>query len=249
VIRSRVVFFRRLRNAGSIAAISFAALAPFAVKLNAAPPPAEPAQASKIDRFLGVYQPLPPGVTLPGGLHDSGDLKDLALTPAAMEKQKSTELKWDAARNCRIVGPVRMMARANARFEFVPSLDGGLYMLFKNANLGSRREFKFAAAMPKDLAPFWIGHSIAHWKDADTFEVQTAGFNDRTWLNDQAAPHSDQLHTTEEYHLLPNGDLRLTMTVIDPVMLAHPFTYVRYFQRQTGTLGELFCEEEFRQNP
>jgi hypothetical protein len=224
-------------------------LAPWAGPLHAAGGEDKAAQMAKIERFLGVYQAVPLRTALPGGLRGAGDLRDLPLTPTAMEQQKKVDLKWDAAKNCRIVGPVRMMAREDTRFELAPTLTGGLYMIYKNANLGSRRDFEFGKQAAADAKPFWVGHSVAHWKDADTFVVETTGYNGLTWLNDAGAPHSDALTTVEEYHLLPSGDLRLTMMVTDAKTLARPFPYVRYFARQGGVLGEVFCEEEMRQNP
>ncbi len=206
------------------------------------------AQAKKIEPFLGVYELVPAEKALPGGLKASGNLSDLKLRPAAAEAAKKSNPKLDAAKICRIVGPVRMMALPGTRMELVPTLRNGFYMMFKNSNLGNRRQIEFAAPPATPAEPFWLGHSYAHWKDTTTFVVDTTGYNDRTWLNAAGAPHSDKLHTVEEYHLLPSGDLKLTMTIMDPVTLAAPFTYVRYYARQQGVLGELLCEEDFRQN-
>jgi hypothetical protein len=38
-----------------------------------------------------------------------------------------------------------------------------------------------------------VGYSVGHW-DTDTLVVDTAGFNDRTWLDTGGHPHSDALH-------------------------------------------------------
>ena len=53
---------------------------------------------------------------------------------------------------------------------------------------------------------------------------------------------------TEIYRLLPGGQyLEITVTIEDPSVLTHPYTYTRLYQRQTSGLGDLFCEET-RQN-
>ena len=52
---------------------------------------------------------------------------------------------------------------------------------------------------PKEFAqPSWLGYSIGHW-DRDTFVVESAGFNDKTWLDVTGHPHSEALRMTERY--------------------------------------------------
>jgi len=50
----------------------------------------------------------------------------------------------------------------------------------------------------------WLGDSPAHW-EGDTLVVDTVGFNDRTWLNDQGAQHSDALHLVERIRPILSG--------------------------------------------
>ena len=38
------------------------------------------------------------------------------------------------------------------------------------------------AAAPQDMNPTWMGYSIGRW-NGDEFVVQTAGFNDKGWLD------------------------------------------------------------------
>jgi len=58
------------------------------------------------------------------------------------------------------------------------------------------------------MDPLWMGDSIATW-DGDTLVVDTIGLNDKTWLNSQGVPHSDQLHVTERYRRPDLGHLQV----------------------------------------
>jgi hypothetical protein len=42
----------------------------------------------------------------------------------------------------------------------------------------------------------WLGHSIGRW-EGSTLVVDTAGFNDETWLDRLGRPHSDRLRVVE----------------------------------------------------
>ncbi|MBZ5632514.1 MAG: carboxypeptidase regulatory-like domain-containing protein [Acidobacteriia bacterium] len=49
---------------------------------------------------------------------------------------------------------------------------------------------------PKNLDPSWMGHSVGRW-EKDTLVVDTAGFNDRSWL--RVFPHTEMLHVVQRY--------------------------------------------------
>ena len=61
-----------------------------------------------------------------------------------------------------------------------------------------RQVFTDGRPFPADFTPSWLGSSIGRW-EGDTFIVETAGFNDQTWLDDSGHPHSDALRTTERF--------------------------------------------------
>ena len=58
-----------------------------------------------------------------------------------------------------------------------------------------RQIFVDGRAHPEDVTPTYMGHSIGKW-DGDALVVDTVGFNDKTWLDRDGHPHSDQLHVT-----------------------------------------------------
>src|SRR3984893_14581898 len=49
---------------------------------------------------------------------------------------------------------------------------------------------------PKDVNPTWMGDSIGKW-EGDTLVVDSVGFNDKTWLDNEGHPHSEDLHVVE----------------------------------------------------
>jgi len=49
----------------------------------------------------------------------------------------------------------------------------------------------------EDLWPTYNGASVGHW-EGDMLVVESAGFNDRTWLDFTGHPHTEALQVTEE---------------------------------------------------
>ncbi len=204
---------------------------------NAAPP-----ADARLRSLAGVYEPVAAGVALPGGRKMGGSPADIALLPPALATAKARDLTFDPAKHCIVVGPFRMMARADARFELLPT-SNRITMLFERTALGNKRELYLGRAQhAAKLPPTYQGDSIARW-EGDALVVDTAGFNDLTWLNDAGAPHSEALRLVERLQLLPGGQiLEYQITATDPQSLAKPYTYTRYFQRSGTALQEDFCE-------
>jgi hypothetical protein len=192
--------------------------------------------------LTGVYESISAADTLPGGLKNSGSPSEVTLQPAAAEKMKSVNLKEDADRLCLPVGPFRMMAGEHVRIEFAPSAPGLLYLFYEDISHGHMRLIHFDRPHPARLEPTWLGDSTGKW-EGDTFVIDTVGFNDRTWLNKNGAPHSDALHLTERIRLVLNGTaLEYKVTAEDPKALMRPYTYTRYYQKSPTEIREDFCE-------
>jgi len=77
--------------------------------------------------------------------------------------------------------------------------------------------------LPVDPFPSWMGYSTGKW-EADTLVVETAGFNDKTWLDVRGHPHSESLRVEERFHRRDFGHMDIQATVDDPVMLTKPVT-------------------------
>src|ERR1700726_3695433 len=64
----------------------------------------------------------------------------------------------------------------------------------------------------------WWGYSVGRWMDDYTFEAESNGFDDRTWLDNAGRPHSDALHVIEQYHRADRDHLEMSITIDDPKM-------------------------------
>ena len=81
------------------------------------------------------------------------------------------------------------------------------------------------AGHPSNWDPTWMGHSIGKW-DGDVLVVDTAGFNDRSWLGGMGGgnvPHTEMLHMTERYRRVDFGHMEVAVTFEDPGTFVKPF--------------------------
>ena len=68
----------------------------------------------------GVYQSIPDGTTLPGGLKNGGAPAAIELLPEAVRQARSIDLRKDPFKVCQPIGPFRMMAKDQTKIELVP---------------------------------------------------------------------------------------------------------------------------------
>jgi hypothetical protein len=85
---------------------------------------------------------------------------------------------------------------------------------------------------PADLTPSLYGHSIGRF-EGPVLVIESAGILPGVFYPDLGGGgHSDQLRTIERYSLVENGGLMsLEFTLIDPVTLAEPLTFVKRLRR------------------
>jgi hypothetical protein len=125
-------------------------------------------------------------------------------------------------------------------FEIVQT-PGRVLMVFEYDHL-IRQIFTDGREHRTDLPPLWMGDSIGRF-EGDTLVVDTTGFNDRTWIDRIAVPHSEDMRLTERMHLNANGYLEIDMRVEDPKALAKPWEFTRYFKKTDWTIDELICKD------
>jgi hypothetical protein len=63
--------------------------------------------------------------------------------------------------------------------------------------------------------PYYNGHSVGHF-DGDTLVVDSAGFNEKTFLDATGAPHTDEMRTTERIRKISPTELEDVITIHDP---------------------------------
>ncbi|HTR38752.1 MAG TPA: hypothetical protein VMH80_22755 [Bryobacteraceae bacterium] len=191
----------------------------------------------------GVYQSIPDRVTLSGGLKNVGSPAAITLLPEAGKQAKAVDLKRDPWKMCQPVGPFRMMAHEQTKIELVP-VRAMIMMLFEDLSHGVFRAIYLKREHPAKLLPTWLGDSVARW-EGDTLVVDTIGFNDKTWLNEEGAQHSDALHLVERIRPVLSGEyLEYKVTAEDPKILAKPYTYTRYYKKLDSEIMDDVCQDE-----
>jgi hypothetical protein len=73
-----------------------------------------------------------------------------------------------------------------------------------------------------DGLELWLGDSRAHW-EGDTLAIETANFNDQTWLDAAGNFHSNALKVVERFTRTAPDTIRYEATIEDPKVLTKPF--------------------------
>jgi hypothetical protein len=122
------------------------------------------------------------------------------------------------------------------KFVQTPSL---MVVLHESDTPGVRQIFLDGRGHPKDMNPTWEGHSIGHW-EGDTLVVDTAGYNDRSWLSLSGIPHTEKLHTVERIHRRDYGHIEIEITMEDSESFTGPWR--RAFTATLAPPGEEIME-------
>ena len=91
----------------------------------------------------------------------------------------------------------------------------GLLIVLNEWNAGYRQVFTDGRPLPVDPDPAWLGYSVGRW-EKDDFVVETAGFNDKSWLDAGGTPHTEALRTTERFRRRDFGHMDAEFTFDDP---------------------------------
>jgi hypothetical protein len=122
----------------------------------------------------------------------------------------------------------------------VVQLSGEVIMLFEYDHY-IRHIYLDRREHPKDLDLTWMGDSIGWW-EGNTLVVDTAGLNDKTWLDQVGHPHSDALHVVERIRRVDLETLQDDLTIDDPKAYKKPWTGRQVFKRRpTWHLLEYVC--------
>ncbi len=195
------------------------------------------AQIAKLPNWQGIWEP------------EFGiDLKPpTALTPAAQAKyvaykraQAHGEDLQPVQANCLPPGmPQIMIQPYPIEFLFNP----GQVVILIEAYQQERTIFTDGRKHPSEdvLTPTFQGDSIGHW-EGDTLVVDTIGFVPNTSI----APgigHSDQMHIIERIRKVSPQELEIRQTIIDPKVLAKPWTVVHRYKHANDRIREYVCEQ------
>jgi hypothetical protein len=89
-----------------------------------------------------------------------------------------------------------------------------------------RQIFLDGRTLPKNPEPSWMGYSVARW-DGDVLIVETAGFNDKTWLDGLGHPHSEAMRLTERFRRINTGRMEIEITIDDPKAYTRQLKYTQ----------------------
>jgi hypothetical protein len=96
---------------------------------------------------------------------------------------------------------------------------------------------------PADPNPSWMGDSIGTW-EGNTLVVDTVGFNDKSWLDNDGHPHSEDLHLEERIRRVSHDALAIDVTIDDPKAYTKAWTAHWNYELKPGwDLGEMICED------
>jgi hypothetical protein len=164
----------------------------------------------------------------------------LPAAEALFKKHLSDFRRDNPFSHCLPGGPFNMQFPGLHRIIQSPTVVAVLY------EFGSlhRQVFLDGRQLPKDPNPTWLGYSVGRW-DGDTLVVETAGFNDRTWLDMAGHPHSEQLRVTERLRRIDFGHIQRQIIFEDPQTLTKPLTLSLSLDYAPDTeMLENICENE-----
>jgi hypothetical protein len=151
------------------------------------------------------------------------DLKDEGIFRPAAEaiflKRVADFHRGDPVTNCLPAGPSETL---NSMYRIIQS-PNVVALLFESGTGRYRQIYTDGRKLPKDPNPTWLGYSVGHW-EGDTLVVESAGFNDRTWLDRAGHPHSDGLRITERFRRVDFGHMQFQITYDDPETLTKPLS-------------------------
>ena len=94
--------------------------------------------------------------------------------------------------------------------------------------------------------PFYNGHSVGHF-EGDTLVIETAGFNEKTFVDATGAPHTDELRTVERIRRISPTQLEDVITIHDPKYYTRDWqARFVYTLRDDVWLEDYVCGESHR---
>jgi len=88
----------------------------------------------------------------------------------------------------------------------------------------------------------YYGYSVGHW-DGDTFVIDTTGFDERAWLDENGHPRSKNAHIQERYTRADQYNLNVVATIDDPKLYTKPWAFLKanYYWMKDQDFEETLC--------
>jgi hypothetical protein len=150
-----------------------------------------------------------------------GELPLTAAGKAAYEKNmaglKDGSIVDNARKFCVPDGLPRVLANPYP-FEIVYGPPGQITILYELSH--QIRTIAMDKPMPGEEElltwPAYNGHSVGHF-EGDTLVIESAGFNEKTFVDATGAPHTDELRTVERVRKVSPTQLEDVITIHDPM--------------------------------
>ena len=156
-----------------------------------------------------------PKIQLVGG----GELPLTAAGKAAYDKNiaglKDGSITDNARKFCVPDGLPRVLANPYP-FEIIQGPPGQTTIIYELSH--QVRAIGMDKPLPEEeliAFPSFNGHSVGHF-EGDTLVVETAGFNEKTFLDATGAPHTDEMRTFERIRRVSPTQLEDVITIHDP---------------------------------
>jgi hypothetical protein len=185
----------------------------------------------------------------PGGLSTNLKLADVPFQPWARKlyEYRQATFERDAPHSrCKPSPGPRQVGTAYG-FEIVEMRDLQRVFIF---DIGGPASFRIiymdGRTHPKDLDPAYIGHSIGRW-EGDSLIVDTVGFNEKSWIEAEGFPHTDQLHLIERFTRTDFNTLKYEVTIDDPGTYTRPWNGGFNLRWDAGAeMFEYVCQDNNR---
>jgi hypothetical protein len=174
--------------------------------------------------FSGIWIATPDPAYL---MNIASDLAAGDVQPWA-EKQSTARMldygKDDpAAIGCQPFGPRYIFGTMLAEAARTKIVQTPGVVLVLHEDLAYRQIFMDGRKLPKVTNPSFMGFSVGRW-EGEELVVDTAGFNDSSWLDFGGHPHSEALHITERLRRVDFGHIQRRITVTDAKVFNKPIT-------------------------
>ena len=204
---------------------------------------------AKTPDLSGIYwaTEYSPTIQLMGG----GELPLTAAGKEAFEKNKAGlkdgSITDSARKYCVPDGLPRVLATPYP-FEIVQRPAGQITIIYELNH--QVRMIRMDKPLPseKELIslPYYNGHSVGHF-EGDTLVVESAGFNDKTFIDATGGPHSDQMRTIERIRKTGPAQLEIVITVHDSEYYTRDWqARFVYRQRNDVRLEDYVCGDTHR---
>jgi hypothetical protein len=136
------------------------------------------------------------------------------------KQRRANNSKDDPTTNC-IVGGVPRSDLVPYPFKIL-QVPGAVVILYEAVH-SYRQIFTDGRALPEDPNPAWFGYSVGRWTN-DAFVVESTGFNDNVWIDNNGKPATSALRVTERFRRKDFGHMDVEITIDDPKAYTRPWT-------------------------